>query len=183
MNELISNIASALNRNNIPYMVIGGQAVLMYGEPRFTKDIDITLGVNIDRLKDILAISEDLHLKVLPKDIEEFVTKTMVLPLIDDVSGLRVDFIFSFTDFETEAIKNVTKFNISDVPVNFASVEDVIILKLYAGRERDIEDVKSIIIKNPSFNKNQVMKWLKKFDKESNQFSSKFTEILNNLNI
>jgi len=25
-------------------MVIGGQAVLLYGEPRLTKDIDITLG-------------------------------------------------------------------------------------------------------------------------------------------
>jgi hypothetical protein len=25
-------------------MIIGGQAVLLYGEPRLTKDIDITLG-------------------------------------------------------------------------------------------------------------------------------------------
>ncbi len=27
-------------------MVFGGQAVLMYGEPRFTQDIDITLGID-----------------------------------------------------------------------------------------------------------------------------------------
>jgi hypothetical protein len=39
-------------------MIIGGQAVLLYGEPRLTKDIDITLGVNVDRLKDLLDVSQ-----------------------------------------------------------------------------------------------------------------------------
>ncbi len=29
----------------IPYMVIGEQAVLLYGEPHLTKDIDITVGI------------------------------------------------------------------------------------------------------------------------------------------
>jgi len=48
--ELLARIASALSRGNLPYMVIGGQAVLLYGEPRLTKDIDITLGIPIDRL-------------------------------------------------------------------------------------------------------------------------------------
>jgi len=31
-------------------MIIGGQVVLLYGEPRLTRDIDITPGVNIDEL-------------------------------------------------------------------------------------------------------------------------------------
>jgi len=31
-------------------MVMGGQAVLLFGEPRLTPDIDVTLGVGIDRL-------------------------------------------------------------------------------------------------------------------------------------
>jgi len=34
-------------------MVIGGQAVLLYGEPRLTKDIDITLGKGIESLEKI----------------------------------------------------------------------------------------------------------------------------------
>jgi len=29
-------------------MVIGGQAVLLYGEPRLTRDIDITLGIGVE---------------------------------------------------------------------------------------------------------------------------------------
>jgi len=43
--ELITKIGDALNSKSIPYMIIGGQAVLIYGEPRLTRDIDITLGI------------------------------------------------------------------------------------------------------------------------------------------
>ena len=38
--DLLKRVAGELSRNAIPYMVIGGQAVLLYGEPRLTKDID-----------------------------------------------------------------------------------------------------------------------------------------------
>lgn len=45
---LLKNLAKALNRRKIDYMVTGGQAVLIYGEPRLTRDIDITLGMGIE---------------------------------------------------------------------------------------------------------------------------------------
>lgn len=54
--KLIKRIAKILSANKIPYMIIGGQAVLIYGEPRITRDIDITLGVNINKLPEILDI-------------------------------------------------------------------------------------------------------------------------------
>ena len=44
--ELIVKIARELKKADLPYMIIGGQAVLLYGAPRLTKDIDITLGVD-----------------------------------------------------------------------------------------------------------------------------------------
>jgi hypothetical protein len=34
-------------------MVIGGQAVLLHGESRLTRDIDITLGVDASRLEKV----------------------------------------------------------------------------------------------------------------------------------
>ena len=40
---LLERIGGTIERAGIPYMVIGGQAVLLYGEPRLTQDIDITL--------------------------------------------------------------------------------------------------------------------------------------------
>lgn len=55
LEELFERIATALDQGALPYMIIGGQAVLLYGEPRLTKDIDITLGAGLDRLPDALA--------------------------------------------------------------------------------------------------------------------------------
>ena len=46
--KLIKEIAESLDEERIPYMIIGGQAVLIYGRPRLTRDIDITLGIDPD---------------------------------------------------------------------------------------------------------------------------------------
>jgi hypothetical protein len=59
--KLLKKIANELNNNNIPYMVIGGQAVLLYGEPRLTKDIDITLGIGIDGIKVFQKIVKEVR--------------------------------------------------------------------------------------------------------------------------
>jgi len=45
--KLIKKIAFNLDKAKIPYMIIGGQAVLLYGVPRLTRDIDITLILSI----------------------------------------------------------------------------------------------------------------------------------------
>lgn len=56
--ELLKRLATGLASEDIPYMIIGGQAVLYYGEPRFTKDIDITLGIDTTAIKKVIALTE-----------------------------------------------------------------------------------------------------------------------------
>jgi hypothetical protein len=59
--KLLIRITKELDKNSIPYMIIGGQAVLLYGEPRLTKDIDITLGVSVNKLNELLSIINNLR--------------------------------------------------------------------------------------------------------------------------
>ncbi|HEC78677.1 MAG TPA: hypothetical protein ENI34_05995 [candidate division WOR-3 bacterium] len=164
-NKLLANIAKSLNTKKIDYMVIGGQAVLLYGEPRFTKDIDITLGLDLSGLNLIIDIVSHLRLTILPDSIEEFVKQTMVLPTLDPKTGLRVDFIFSYSNYEREALKRIKKVKFGRVDVNFASLEDVVIHKIISGRPRDIEDIKIMLLKNPGFDRNYITLWLQKFDR------------------
>ena len=162
--ELLLRIGSSLKKHSMSYMIIGGQAVLLYGEPRLTRDIDITLGVNTDRLKDLLTILQKISLKPIPADIESFVRQTMVLPSLDEATGIRIDFIFSFTPYETEAIKRAKKIMMLGQEICFASPEDVIIHKIFAGRPRDLEDVRTILLKNPEIDAKYIRSWLKEFD-------------------
>jgi predicted nucleotidyltransferase len=162
--ETLAKIGSSLEKCGIPYMIIGGQAVLLYGEPRLTRDIDITLGVNIDRLDTLLDIIRQIGIKPLAGDVETFVRKTMVLPALDEATGIRVDFIFSFTPYEAQAIERARKVRILDHDVRFATIEDLIIHKIFAGRPRDIEDVRSIFLKGHTIDISYIEEWLREFD-------------------
>ena len=74
--KLIKKTARQLDRQKIPYMIIGGQAVLVYGRPRLTRDIDITLGLRPENVSDILEIAENLGCKVLVESPVKFFTET-----------------------------------------------------------------------------------------------------------
>lgn len=169
LEKLIVKIAKILDKNNIPYMIIGGQAVQIYGEPRLTKDIDITIGLNVDSYKLLIDVIEKIALIPLIKDIENFIKETYVLPTYDKKTDFRVDFIFSFSEYEKIALKRVNKIKIKNYEIKFASLEDLIIHKIISGRERDIEDIKKIIFKNKEFDKEYIQKWLYEFQNILNE--------------
>jgi predicted nucleotidyltransferase len=161
--KIIRKLGRLLDSAKIPYMIIGGQAVLIYGTPRLTRDIDITLGVNLDKLPEVVKVVNTANLMIIPAKYKRFVAQTMVLPTEDKSSGIRVDFIFSSTSYEQQAIQRTKKVKIGQVMVNFAALEDIIIHKIFAGRPRDLEDAQSIIIKNSYFDRKYIRHWLKLF--------------------
>ena len=163
--ELIKRIAAELFRRKIPYMIIGGQAVLLYGEPRLTKDIEITLGVGVEKLPVLRAATKALGLAIEADEVDTFVRETMVLPAKEPKSGIRVDFVFSFSPYERQAIARAAKIMFDDIPVRFAALEDVVIHKIIAGRARDIEDIQTVLLKNPGYDSEYISSWLAEFDK------------------
>ena len=178
--ELLEKVAVSLDKRGIPYMIIGGQAVLLYGEPRLTRNIDITLGLGPDNVSDVLDIVNDSGWNVLVDTPEKFVSNTMVLPCLEPLTGIRIDFIFSFSQYEKQALKRVKRVTIGSTPVCFASVEDLIIHKIIAGRPRDIEDVKIILVKNKNLDVEYIRRWLEQFDKDLSQsFVLRFEELWN----
>jgi len=158
--QLLERLALALDKAGFRYMVIGGQAVLLYGEPRLTKDIDVTLDADLDRLADVREVAKSLRLDALV-DPEDFTRKTMVLPCRDPSTGIRIDFIFSFSPYEKEAIGRARKVRIGSAEVSFASLEDLVVHKMVAGRPRDLEDVKNVLLKNPGVDQAYLEKWLR----------------------
>ncbi len=62
LSALLARIGSTLKAHNVPYMVIGGHAAILYGEPRLTRDVDITVGLGPDKLKELLDVVRDAGL-------------------------------------------------------------------------------------------------------------------------
>lgn len=161
----LAELAAALDRSGVTYMVIGGQAVLVYGEPRMTRDLDITLGVGPSRLKEILALVAELGWRPLVADPAGFVRRTWVLPCEQPGGGLRLDLMFSSSPYEQTALARARVLDLDGQPVRFAAPEDLILHKLFAARPRDLEDVAGILRKPTALDLDYLRVWLTEFDR------------------
>lgn len=160
---VLAALAEALAAAGIPYMVIGGQAVLIHGDPRLTRDIDITLGVSTDRFDSVMAALRPLPLQALPADPAKFAQETMTLPLLYSPSKIRVDLIFSFSPFEREALLRARPHSVGSALVNYVGAEDLVVMKVVAGRPRDLADAESILRRNPDLDRTAIRERLEMF--------------------
>lgn len=151
-------------------MVIGGQAVLVHGEARFTQDIDITLALSPGDVAKVLTLCAEESLAIGIEDPDRFVASTHVLPAIDPESGSRIDFVFSSTEYEREAIGRSQMIHVGEHDVPFAAVEDLIIHKLLAARPRDLEDIRGIVrMRGDEVDWSYVERWVGAFSEAPGQ--------------
>ncbi|MBN2354597.1 nucleotidyltransferase [candidate division KSB1 bacterium] len=128
------------------FCIIGGIAVIRWGEPRFTRDIDICLFTGFG--------SEQVFIERLLKNYnarihnpEEFAQKNRVLLLKSD-DDIAVDIALAGLPYEERLIERSSSFEyLPGVPLHTCSAEDLIVLKAFADREQDWVDIRGIIIR------------------------------------
>ncbi|MBI5882726.1 MAG: nucleotidyltransferase [Elusimicrobia bacterium] len=138
----LCTITAFLDEGRAPYMVIGGIANLVWGVPRTTLDIDLTVwapGETQAPLVEALARA----FKSLPEDPAGFALDTRVLPL--EVEGFRVDIIFGQLPYEERAIRRARPVDMGGFSVRVCSPEDLIVHKVLSERPKDLEDVRGIV--------------------------------------
>jgi len=151
-------------------MVIGGHAVLQYGIPRFTQDIDVTIALTPEEVGKVLKSIEG-SFRVLPRDIEAFIRDTWVLPVEHLETGVRVDLIFSITAFEREAIEMAREITVENMTIRYISPEDLIVQKIIAGRAVDLEDAKGILdMQGERIDRERIEKSISALSRESGEY-------------
>lgn len=161
--RLLAAIAGEAKGRDLPFMMVGGQAVLLHGAPRLTHDIDLTVGVGPDEVQDVLDVCQALGLRTLARNPVQFARETFVCPAVDEATGVRVDFIFSATRYEETAIGRAVEVIVAGEPVPFASAEDLILLKLFSGRERDMEDARTVVARQTALDWQYLEHWGREF--------------------
>src|SRR5215831_1158305 len=101
LDDALVVLASWLEHHHIPYMVIGGFAVTIWGEPRVTRDLDITISVPAEEISKIVELVRS-EFTVLVNDAVKFVSETRVLPMV--AADVPVDLIFAALPYEDDAI-------------------------------------------------------------------------------
>lgn len=161
--RLLINLAEAFSAARIPYMVIGGQAVLHHGRSRFTHEVDLTLGIPMFDAEKVIELLKKIDIHPLAEDPMQFVRMTHVLPSRSRTLDLRVDMSFSDSPYELQAIARGVDVVLDSVPVRFASAEDLVIHKIIAGRPVDHQDVEGSLLKNPRIDAADIRAWLARF--------------------
>jgi hypothetical protein len=147
VNRLVAaavEIEEHCRRNGWRACVIGGLAVLRWGEPRTTQDVDITLltgfGGEAPYVDSLLAAFAGR----LP-DARDFALRHRVV-LLASRGGVPIDVALGAMPFEQRAVSRASVFEIEPgAPITTCGREDLIVLKAFAGREKDWLDIEGIV--------------------------------------
>ncbi len=145
MNDLLkalSKITTWLEEQEIAYMVFGGIANAIYGNPRLTYDIDVKIKIDEDRIDKFVNQIKIIG-KALPENIAQFIKDTNVLPLT--INDVRIDIVLATLPFEIRAIERSKKVAYQKVAFKVCTIEDFIIQKAVSTREKDWYDISTII--------------------------------------
>lgn len=145
IHRTLADVADFLNKQDVPFAVIGGIAAAVRGEPRFTADVDIVVGIELDRAVALIDAAGKTPFRPLLSDAADVVRVAFLLPLRHIETNIKVDLAIGVTGFERQMITRSTIVEFGDCSMPVATSEDLILMKLLAGRPRDTDDASGII--------------------------------------
>ncbi len=157
---LYEDVFKKLEQKEVRYLVAGGMAVILYGVPRTTGDIDLMIALDKDNIIKFVEAMDELGFKCkIPIKLSEFADEKKRQEWIKE-KGMKVFafyrekgeslanevdvFVENTIDFE-KAFKNKTVVFAKGTAVPLVSIDDLMTLKKLASREQDLSDLKSLM--------------------------------------
>lgn len=142
------------------YCVIGGLAVQRWGEPRLTRDADLTLLTGFGE--------EEQFADALLERFEERRPGARAFALVNRVlllrvsNGADVDVSFGALNFEIDMMKRATSFEFAEgIILPTCSAEDLFVMKAFAARVQDWLDARGVAVRQGSrLNRAYILKHL-----------------------
>ena len=141
--EALLEITATLDELQIPYMVIGGVAVGLWGEPRATLDVDLTLWVEPGEFEATVATVSARFQCRTAKPLE-FTRQSRVLPILAS-NRVAVDLLFAAWPIEKQAIERAVTRRIAGASVRLAPLDYLLFLKLISERPKDLADAEALL--------------------------------------
>jgi hypothetical protein len=149
--ELLRFAVEALNHLGLRYLVTGSIATVLYGEPRFTNDIDLVVMLSADRVEELCRSFPQPEFYVSPESARQAVARRGQFNIIHPTSGLKLDIMVpAETPFNRSRFERARQITLMpDLQVSFAAPEDVILKKMEyyraGGSEKHLRDITGIL--------------------------------------
>ena len=144
--EAAIEIQKHLEEHRARFCFIGGMAVQRWGEPRFTKDADLSLlteFVDDEKWTDLLLAKFEARYT----GARDFALQRRVL-LLRATNGTDLDVSLGGLPFEKHCIERATRWHFADGNYLLTcSAEDLIVHKAFADRALDWIDIEGVIMR------------------------------------
>lgn len=158
-----SAVQRLVRRMDSRSIIIGGFALGLLANPRYTADVDLVVLVSVDDVEEFLeyGMSESLTPRIV--DAAEFARRNRVLLLCHEETGVEVDVSFGALPFEIEAVERGLDRTAGGIPVRVATPEDLIVMKAVAHRPQDLADIAALVDAFPTLDRQRVRHWVTQF--------------------
>ena len=130
-----------LNENDVRYLLVGGWAIGIYGNPRATKDIDFLIAIDDDNLKKLQKALSEFGAPGV--DINHFKESGNVFRM--GRSPIQIEVINEATGIDiNECYPRRKIITVEGLEISLISKEDLIKNKKASGRMQDLADVESL---------------------------------------
>lgn len=145
LNKDFREFLKLLDSKNVKYLLIGGYAVIAYGHPRLTLDLDVAIANdarNIELVVEALAefgFAGDEKLSPLlfaePKSVVRAGYPPVKVEIVNYLKGVEF----------AEAYDRRVRRSAEDLEFNLISLTDLLANKTAVGRDKDLLDVKELL--------------------------------------
>ena len=178
----MQDVMRFLERYKIPYMLIGGLTLSVWGEMRITHDVDFKVSIDMP-LAEFRKLVLD-HFPERPSKIPGHKKSAHVVHIWAS-PDIAADILVSIFDYERQAIQRAVVADIMGIPARVCTAEDLVIHKSIANRDKDWLDVSSILERQKdNFDMKYLRKWLKEFAEalENPEILSRFEKLYSEVN-
>jgi len=145
--EILRLVCTYLNEEQVVYVVVGGLAVLFYGIPRTTMDIDIIIAMDMDKTKRFAEFLNENDFFADEEDIKTAFEEKSHATIEDKTSLIRLDIKGIYGENDMITLKRRREVSSVDFEFYVASPEDTIANKLLFGSEQDVKDAEGIYVR------------------------------------
>ncbi|MBC8114062.1 MAG: hypothetical protein H7062_06775 [Candidatus Saccharimonas sp.] len=169
--DLVRFVTELLERLKVPYMLVGSMASMVYGEARFTHDIDIVVDFDLRTVELLCAAFSDPDFYVSLPAAQEAVRRRRPFNVIHSKSGNKIDFMVSREDEwgRNQIARRQQTLIFPDLMGYVAAPEDVILGKLQYYREgesdKHLRDIAAMLqVSGDQIDRDDVSRWAAKLD-------------------
>jgi hypothetical protein len=167
--EQLGAVARALSALGAEYMLIGGLAVGVWGEPRATKDADLCVRIAASP-EDLAAALTSAGLEVARGDLGRALAAGEAVRLHrigQREEPVVIDLLLAVTPFEIDALGRRRTIRVLGIDLPVAAPEDLFVFKLIAGRPQDLADAALLFeLHGETFDRTRVRGWCREFGVE-----------------